>query len=547
MKEWIDFLSGEVPGGIGLYLMIVGILFFTLYAISRTSEVFTPRHFRKWFGISWLLITGLYGFVWLQNPPPRTLSPYMVIVSGEDDRDRWMVSYLREVVEANVQPFRSQSEYLYPPRWEVYAHLECSEGKTRQCREFAAKLPVRRLVTVSLRRRGDEYALVFSENFPSHSGQKGAERELVFAGKDFPRAVHQFLNWLKDRFPLHNALRLPEPVDQDFFLAIAAFRQKDYSRAADLLKKVLRRFPENPEVRRWYFYNQIRRAALARAREPKRNPFDYRKREWERWLDEARAFLIPLAQQLLQADGEDWMLLNMIGESFILTEEFADAEHFLKLAFHQNPFSIEVLENLSLLHESRYAELPYHSRLEIYERILQICPVHEPTLRRYVEKQLIDLPVDQTPSEKINFYLQRALSLNPTSVEALILQGKYYLAIFDYPGALDNFLAADSLEPDNPVLKYNLGVTYFRLKRMEQAEAYFRRAVELGDYLDAHLYLGVIYQEQGDCDRALREFRYRVAHKEGEDDYYAIQAMKGIRKCLEMQNKAVPQSGGTTP
>ena len=58
-------------------------------------------------------------------------------------------------------------------------------------------------------------------------------------------------------------------------------------------------------------------------------------------------------------------------------------------------------------------------------------------------------------------------------------------------------------------------------------------AIQYDNYLDAYLYLGSILKDEGNYRAALEKFRYRVAHKQGEDDFYAYQAMKGIQECLE--------------
>ncbi|MFQ5584708.1 MAG: tetratricopeptide repeat protein, partial [Calditrichia bacterium] len=94
---------------------------------------------------------------------------------------------------------------------------------------------------------------------------------------------------------------------------------------------------------------------------------------------------------------------------------------------------------------------------------------------------------------------------------------------------------------DNSLVQYNLGVIHYMDKNIRAAEKFFRRAIEIDDYLDAHLYLGAIYMERGDYETALKEFRYRVAHKKGDDDPYALEAMKGIRKCLEELNLMPPR------
>jgi tetratricopeptide (TPR) repeat protein len=99
--------------------------------------------------------------------------------------------------------------------------------------------------------------------------------------------------------------------------------------------------------------------------------------------------------------------------------------------------------------------------------------------------------------------------------------------------ALSTFLKADSLNPGNGKINYNLGVLYYEWDKITSAKEYFIRSIKYEDYLDSHLYLGAIYKEEGNYKKALERFRYRVLHKTGEDDLYAYQAMNGIKLCLE--------------
>ena len=67
---------------------------------------------------------------------------------------------------------------------------------------------------------------------------------------------------------------------------------------------------------------------------------------------------------------------------------------------------------------------------------------------------------------------------------------------------------------------------------LAKAQVYFENAISYQNYLDAYLYLGAVLKEQGRYEEALAKFRYRVSNKTGDDDYYALQAMKGIQECL---------------
>ena len=112
--------------------------------------------------------------------------------------------------------------------------------------------------------------------------------------------------------------------------------------------------------------------------------------------------------------------------------------------------------------------------------------------------------------------------------------GQVYSLQRSRKAALQAFLKADSLLPHNGLIHFNIGVLYYEWEKYDRAEEYFQRSIEYDDYLDSHLYLGAIYKRRGEYRKALKEFRYRVAHKKGKDDEYAYQAMKGIRDCLKL-------------
>ena len=177
---------------------------------------------------------------------------------------------------------------------------------------------------------------------------------------------------------------------------------------------------------------------------------------------------------------------------------------------------------------------------DLVARILNICPSNEAVLKKYIEKLLLNVQVTKAQSDEIKGRIDKALALNPASIVAWMLKGKYFNMNFDYEAALAAFQKADSLSPEDGVIQYNLGVTYFKMERPEEAEHYFQNAVKISDYLNAHLYLGAIYKDRGEYEKALERFRHRVANKEGDDDYYALQAMKGIRECLKALDIPIP-------
>lgn len=538
MSKMYDFLSGNVPGGLGLYLLLVLVLFLALHSASRSNELFTPRLFRRWFGAIWALITGGYLLLWFGNPPPAVYSRYATMFSVQQPGDAWLAYYFRDEISRQLKPGTSATNYFFPERWNLRAGVDCVQADEARCEALARSIPLNQVLRGRLLREEDQAVLVLSlMEFPA--GGTRAEQSFAITPEDPRQSLPEMIRWVGRHFPLREQPMRPEPARKGLMLAKNAFFRADYAESQRLLKPLLQEDPANIDYRKWYFYNRIRQAAARKAEQPA-DPHRVTKTEWQLTLDEARKFLLGLAKTNFEQDALDPLLNNMIAESFIIEEYFNDAEEFLRIAFGEDPFSMEVLENMTLLHESRYRDLPFKDRMSLYQRILNICPLNERILEEYVDKLLLNVQVTDAQSKEIRERIHRLLAINPASVTALSLLGKFHSLNFDYDEALSAFRKADSLQPGRAQTQYNLGVTYYQLKDLERAETYFQKAVKLGDYLEAHLYLGAIYQERGEYEKALARFRYRVAHKQGDDDYYAVQAMKGIRECLEALNIEIP-------
>jgi len=102
----------------------------------------------------------------------------------------------------------------------------------------------------------------------------------------------------------------------------------------------------------------------------------------------------------------------------------------------------------------------------------------------------------------------------------------------EFDSAISIYRRVIELRPGAAEPLYNLGVALFRKKEYDEAEKYFRETLEAGDYPNALLYLGAIYQLREDFDTALKFYRRRLHKREGDDDYYAKQAIRGIRNIL---------------
>jgi tetratricopeptide (TPR) repeat protein len=83
-----------------------------------------------------------------------------------------------------------------------------------------------------------------------------------------------------------------------------------------------------------------------------------------------------------------------------------------------------------------------------------------------------------------------------------------------------------AIDPKNIIAFFNLGIAYYFDEKLEEAKGFFQRAIALGNHLDSHLYLGVIYAQQDEKDKAIHHLRVRIRYRSGSDDTYAEEARK---------------------
>lgn len=539
MSDIISFLSGNVPGGIGLYLAFLLVLFTVLYSISRGNDLFTPSLFKKWFAGIWLVVTLIYMAFWYSDPPPAVFSRYTTSFSAENSTNNWLAYYFRDELDGLMEANTSATDYFFRERWNYLADSDYASPENRaEQRRIANTLPVDKFLSGVVFVESGHYMLRL-EVIENPSEKVIDKTTLTFPENAPEKAILDLYNWAKKYLPLKEQRFLSEPASKKMVLGKDAFYRGEYLKSRDLFARVLQEQPDNEDAQKWYQYSEIRYAGVLKPSE-KADPHQIKKTTWQRMLDGARRKLLPIVKTNYERNIEDPMLSNMIAESFLLDDFNSDAEEFLKIAFGEDPFFLEVLENLSLLHQSRYAGLPFQDEDDLLRRILNITPYNVKILERYLGKLLLNVQITDSEAEEIRMRIERALIIKPNSVPVLSLQGEYALLRFAYEDALLHYQKVDELAPNDALTQYNLGVTHFKLKDEATAEKYFQNAVKYADYLDAHLYLGVIYKNRGEYEKALERFRYRVANKTGPDDYYAIQAMKGTRECLKALNIPIP-------
>lgn len=97
--------------------------------------------------------------------------------------------------------------------------------------------------------------------------------------------------------------------------------------------------------------------------------------------------------------------------------------------------------------------------------------------------------------------------------DAYLKKGMALLEAQQYLGALKELLEADKNAPNDPVINYHLGIAYLGRGLRDLAMERFQKAVSLKeDYSEAHNYIGVIYNEMGQWQKAIGSFDKALAN-----------------------------------
>jgi len=519
-----------------LYILLIFVTFLILYFMKRVNELFLHKHLVRWFLISIIFYSVIYGLLWFNNPPPQVYKRYGISISAESTRDIWLGRYLTDVLQKNLEPFLSETEYLFPEAWVFRITPTDSALSWKFKQHLYTELPVHRALTGQVTRKAKKFIIRLAlVDFSEKKTVKIAE------GNFNTYNIQEFVQWVRKEFgndlPFIAAKTTKSYQQPDSLLEQIKilYYQGLYEEAMNTLKQANKSTIPNPDYVTWQQFVDIKLAGRESRINTIQNPYSVTASDWQVTLENARNQL----QGLLRLGQESAEIEIMVAESYLWEEDFVGAEIFLKKAYIENPFNIDVLFNLSFIHPSRYREFGMADRQSIYLKILDLCPIEESVLIQWSDAILLGNPSYSAPPKHARTLTQRYLSLNPHSYRGWLMLGKIYAQALDRSRALEAFLSADSISPRNGLVCYNIGALYYEWHQPERAEEYIIKAIEYDNYLDAYLYLGAILKDQGKYQEALEKFRYRVANKQGEDDFYAYQAMKGIQQCLEaLENKS---------
>lgn len=97
--------------------------------------------------------------------------------------------------------------------------------------------------------------------------------------------------------------------------------------------------------------------------------------------------------------------------------------------------------------------------------------------------------------------------------DVYLKKGMALLEAGQYLGALKELLEADKNAPNDPVINYHLGIAYLGRGLRDMAMERFQKAVSLKkDYSEAHNYIGTMYMDMGQWEKAIDSFDKALAN-----------------------------------
>jgi tetratricopeptide (TPR) repeat protein len=135
--------------------------------------------------------------------------------------------------------------------------------------------------------------------------------------------------------------------------------------------------------------------------------------------------------------------------------------------------------------------------------------------------------------------LRRAADLSNNVPQVYVNLGNLYLAEGDWLNAGRAYREALRINPKLAVTHHNLGVAYYRLRRLADARSEFDRALQLDPDLEAaYLGLGVVAFEQSQFRRAETAFQQHAVELDPQDAV-AFFYLGLIHKSLNYQEQAI--------
>ena len=522
MAEIISFLSGGIPGGVLLLLFFLLTVNLSLQFLAASKLMDHNLKKRRQLTYS-LLILLIYGILWIQFRPPLPRQRVVAlpiasqegVISLEGSAFR-LPEYLQQEALNNL----TNRYLMHRWQWLLEAIPADSIKEPRAWISLARRMGA--LLIIESRKRDSrlEYR-IYNKDDKTVSAWFVAEDTLNY---------RDLLDNLNEKLDIFENVRSVSHSEDRFLKAEALIILGKSEKALAVLHNL-----NKPQA-------QILRA-LIHFKKGLKIRIDREKAKYVKIQNPEFEQAKKILQTLVKNRQDNTQVAYLLGRIAVQEEKYDMAEVFLKKALIDDPTDARVYYALSFLLPARLEDLGYHKRTEVLEKALYYDPAFRDAVYELASEYYLSGTGTATGHGTTSAIraITKYLKIRQGDPQILALLGSLYIKTNRLDEAQDIFTQLLQRFPQDSNLNYDLGIVFYHKKLYEKAIQYFRKAIKIDDNADAYLYLGLIYRDLGDPEKALHNFRERVRRRHGDDDTYAKEAMQGIRQIL---NKPVTESSG---
>ncbi len=512
MESILDYMSGGIPGGIY-------ILFFVLLAIQlifinfNKSGLVSKKDSRKRRFIFSLSVILIYFILWYTFRPPAPRIRVIVLPSIENNKFKLTPNSIRFPELIDRSAFNNQGDRYLIHRWPwLYKVVgQDSVNNYQTWFSIAKRMSPGIIIESTVKEDG-------SLDITIHNYNSQKEEPLRISGTSFI-----LLNKINEKLDLFdNSIKKIDEIPHTYLQAKLALLSGEYDEVDTLLEK----YTDVPSV-------ELRAAALVRKGRMKK--IDREKAKYTKIenpdLNKAKKLLFTLINKR-EDSPETAFLLGRIAQ---YEEKFEDANTFLKKALAEDLYNSRIYYALSFLLSSRLKELEFDRRDQILEKALYFDPGFRNAVMELSQHYYNSSSGSPSSAGIIKAIatINRYLQIKPDDPFVLSSFASIKMKIQKLDEALVIFKELKKRFPRDSNTYYNVGSVYFYKKEYRKALNNFLQAIEIDQNIDAFLMAGLTYRQIGNNDSALYYYRERIKRKTGDDDFYAVEAMKGIRSILQ--------------
>lgn len=240
--------------------------------------------------------------------------------------------------------------------------------------------------------------------------------------------------------------------------------------------------------------------------------------------------------------------LHELADVYLDEGKFDDASDVIKASYEIDPYHYRAYLNFGRLHKVRWHQFPFLnnekflSQTNLIRRAIDLNPFCYEAY--YFMGLFLEDDTDKNDAQRqraLNNF-EFALKINPNYIPAIEYTWKTSLYQLDFTRSAKLFERLKKLAPNNAYAYFLQGMHHYKYglsykdnlpltnAHLDSSMYYFNVNIKMNDNPNAHLYLGAIYDFKKDTVNAVKEYMYRVRHRESMTDRYAITAYRRLRE-----------------